>query len=249
MTDVILGQMVDVLLDGDPFPSYVEYHRLEKMGGSRNSISNPAQSDVSCNRLNKNRTYKETSEAMPTAAATKPNPRELRKQAKALRIPGWQDMGVDELVEAIATAENKSNGKKTSTSRVAKAVASAGRAPKASSASKANAKTSKAVAARKAKTEDAEEVEANENGNPYKAGTNLYEITEELLKGGKRSDMVKRLKRKIDLKPRTNVDDFDVDSEMDRRILIVGQLLRKDHDFEVTREGRGSDATIVAVAP
>jgi hypothetical protein len=128
--------------------------------------------------------------------------------------------------------------------------ASARPAKKSTAKSAPPAKKSAAKKAAPAKRTVAEETEPAENGNPFREGTNLWFITEELIKGGKRSQMVKRLKKKIDLKPRQRAgDDYDVDVELDRRVLIVGQILRKDHGFNVVRDGRGVDATIVAEAP
>lgn len=225
-TSVILGRMVDVTLDGDPYSSYLEFDRLEKITNNREKVSTD----------------------MPTA--TQPTAREVRREAKALRIPGWQDMSYEELVEAVNAASNGS----TSTSRTAKAKASAGRTTaKKSAATKSNAATTKAVKDKKTAKASAKRpagVEPAENGNPFRQGTNLWHITEELISGGKRSDMVRRLKRKIELKPRTKSDaEFDLDAELDRRVLIVGQLLKNDHGFTVEREGRGEDSTIVATAP
>lgn len=161
---------------------------------------------------------------------TGPSPKELRRQAKALRISGWEDMDRAELKRAIKKA-----GAKPGEATKAKAEkASSKKAPKTKTKSKPS------------KSDDDDE---DDGPNPFRAGTNLFHITEELMKGGKRSSMVKRLKKKIELKPRKNKKDFDVDEQLDRRVLIVGQILRNDHNFEVTREGRGTEATIVAVPP
>lgn len=102
----------------------------------------------------------------------------------------------------------------------------------------------------KSKSKDDEEAEvANENGNPFKPGSNIFEITEALIKGGKRSTLIKQLKRKIDLKPRTERDDWDEEAELDRRLLIIGQILRRDHSFNVVIDGRGREGTIQAEPP
>jgi hypothetical protein len=70
-------------------------------------------------------------------------------------------------------------------------------------------------------------------------------MTEELIKGGKRSAMVKRLNKKITLKPRTReLDEDDTISEIDRRLVIVSQTLRNEHGFKMEREGRGADTVI-----
>lgn len=171
---------------------------------------------------------------MPTD--TKPSPRELRRQAKALKIRGWEDMSTKQLAKAVEAKGGEVPTQSTKTKSSTKAKSN-GKADKPAKSTKTKSK---------AKDDDAE---IAENGNPFKEGTNLWYITEQLIKGGKRSDMVRRLKKQIELRPRTNADDFDLDYEMDRRVLIIGQLLRNKHGFDVEREGRGPDAEIVATPP
>jgi hypothetical protein len=250
LQDFALGEMLDVALDGDPVGTYLAVDRTVLIEGVRDD-NNPLihQKD----RIGTLLAYhREVKKQVPTdkrahgsgrrvqdmATATKPSARELRKQAKALRIRGWEDMNTAELSSAIeAASEDEAPAPRRAKATAAKATAkkSTGRTP-----------VSSKTPAQKAKAAPAE---VAENGNPFKEGTNLWYITEELIGGGKRSAMVKRLKKKIELKPRTNTEDFDLDFELDRRVLIIGQLLRKDHGFTVTREGRGPDATIVAEAP
>lgn len=175
------------------------------------------------------------------ATKTKVSAKELRREAKSLGVKGWEEMDADELQAAIDSKSD--NG---STSRIEKAMKSAGRNKvKKSKATKENEATSKAVKAKKAATEH----EVAENGNPFRPGTNLFLITEELIKGGKRSKMVARLSKKIELKPRKNSKDFDETAELDRRVLITAQLLEKDHGFSKEKDGRGPDATIKVTAP
>lgn len=239
--------MCEVLLDGDPYSIYVQCDRLELIPDERDEdvVSRANRKPPVMKRV---QLKKENTKTMPTS--TKPNVRELRRQAKALKIAGWSDMDTEELTAAIEAHE--SNGSKPK-SRATKAAAEVGRTAKkttrATTAKKGSTPVSTKTAKAKAKAADEGE-EMAENGNPYKPGTNLFEITEELIRGGKRADMVKRLKRKIELNPRTESDEYDTDAELDRRVLIVGQLLRRDHGFEVVREGRGpEDGTIVATPP
>lgn len=176
------------------------------------------------------------------STSTKPTVRELRRSAKSLGVTGWEEMSESELASAVKAAESKS-AKKASTH-----TGSGAKKAAAAKASKAAKPAAKGTTKKASKSKD--EAPVAENGNPFKEGTNMYLITEQLIKGGKRSKMVATLKKQIDLQPRTkSAKDFDVDYEMDRRVLITGQLLRNQHGFEVTREGRGTDATIVAVAP
>jgi hypothetical protein len=171
---------------------------------------------------------------MATATATKPTAKELRREARTLGVEGWEEMTGSELKTAVKRARKGADS------------APAEAEPKASK--KAAAKAAKAAPAKKSsKAKEAEPTAASETGNPFKVGSNLYHITEELLKGGKRSAMVTRLARKITLKPRQRAgEDYDETAELDRRVLIVGQILERDHGFTVTREGRGKDALIKA---
>lgn len=225
-----VGVFVDVVLDGDPFGTFLDLSRIRFVGAydevnplitRQRHTPTSAGIDPTSNRR--------SSENM-AKTGTGPSPKELRRQAKALRISGWEDMDRAELKRAIKKA-----GAKPGEATKAKAEkASSKKAPKTKTKSKPS------------KSDDDDE---DDGPNPFRAGTNLFHITEELMKGGKRSSMVKRLKKKIELKPRKNKKDFDVDEQLDRRVLIVGQILRNDHNFEVTREGRGTEATIVAVPP
>lgn len=188
-----------------------------------------------------------------------PTVRELRRTARQLNIEDWEDMSESQLRKAVKEAEGKAAAKaSTRSAKSSKAKASTAKASRRSrdtdddDEDEAPAKSKSKTTAKKATTKKAaaSDVEPAENGNPFKPGTNMFLITEELIKGGKRSAMVTRLKKKITLEPRTkSAKDFDVDSEMDRRILIIGQILRNDHGFNVVRDGRGPDATIVAEAP
>lgn len=124
------------------------------------------------------------------------------------------------------------------------------RGRRAAPAKKSAAKKAPAKAAKKAApAATAEVAELPENGNPFKPKTNMFYIAEELIKGGKRSAMVKRLSKKVVLTPRGDNPDFDTEAELDRRILITGQILRKKYKFNVVKDGRGHDATIVAERP
>lgn len=232
-----------VQLDGDPYAIVVDGAQVSKMS---NNVEH--ESDETTER-NTN---------MTTATPTKVTAKDLRRKAKTLGVEGWEEMTSAELKAAIGEAEKgasteKSSTRVKSTTRRARATAvetdedaevEEKVAPKSKAkAAPAKAASSKAKARAAAVAEDGDE----DTVNPYKAGSNLYFITEELLKGGKRSAMVKRLQRKIELKPRQRAgDDYDVEAELDRRVLIVGQLLERDHGFVVTREGRGKDALIKA---
>lgn len=226
-----VGIFVDVVLDGDPFGTFLDLSRIRFVGAydEVNPLITRQRHTTTSAGIDPT-THRRSSENM-AKTGTGPSPKELRRQAKALRISGWEDMDRAELKRAIK-----------------KAGATPGEATKSKSdkaTSKKAPKGKKAAKPSKSKSDDDED----DGPNPFRAGTNLFHITEELMKGGKRSSMVKRLSKKIELKPRKNKKDFDETAELDRRVLIVGQILRNEHGFEVTREGRGTDATIVAVPP
>jgi hypothetical protein len=212
-------------------------------------------------KLKRKNTDKETN-AMPTATKDKPKAKDLRRSAKALGVKDWEDMDLEELIDAVAKAERKQSksGSKTSgkkASKPAKVVDEGDEdeddededeAP-AKSAKKSSKKAGKKAPAKAAKKSSKkakdEDDDAAENGNPFTPGTNLFYMTEELIKGGKRSAMVKRLAKKISLKPRTrSFTEEEELEELDRRLVICSQVLRNDHGFEMEREGRGADTVI-----
>lgn len=228
---------------------------------------------------------------MPTATKVKPKAKELRREAKALGVEGWEDMGIDELVDAIdeaKKAERKTAKKTTAKKSTARKAAPVDeeddededdeedddedeeddeeedetptRTAKKSTAKKAAAKKTtakKAAPAKKAtkaavktttkkatakKSSDDDEAEGP---NPYAYGTNLYWMAEALIKGGKVSTLVKNLRKKVEINPRSReYDDDSLNAELQRRLIIVSQHLRNDFGFEMEKEGRGWDAVI-----
>jgi hypothetical protein len=251
--DHAIGSMIDVVLDGDPFGTYVEFNRVEVIPGDLD-LNNPVivarAKDMRVRPTSTRQGLGDPeggSTKVPTAAS-KPNTRELRKQAKALGVDGWEDMGVRALQAAVEAAEDNDTNKESAPTR--RRSSKATKVP-ATKVSKTTAKSTKTTAKASSNgTKAKAEAEVAENGNPYKPGSNLFYITEQILKGGKRSKMVTALKKKIELKPRTAGDDWDEDYELDRRILITGQILKKDHGWNVERTGRGSeDGTIQGTPP
>lgn len=211
---------------------------------------------------------------MATATKSKPKAKDLRRDAKALGVEGWEDMDLDELIEAVdeaKAAEEKAASKKSKKATKAapkraaveddeddededddedddedEAPAKSKKSSKKAAPAKAAKSSKKAEkpATKKAKAKD-EDDDLPENGNPFTEGTNLYYMTEELIKGGKRSAMVKRLGKKISLKPRTrSFTEEEELAEIDRRLVIVSQTLRNNHGFKMEREGRGPDTVI-----
>lgn len=227
LTSCQIGEFVDVVLDGDPFGSYVLADRT--VFANAYDIEHPLVIARQADRRTTGTTR--SNEGMTTK--TKPSPKELRREAKALGID-YEDMDVATLAKAIKKARNGSGDVKVKKSKT----------------TKDNEATKKAMKGQKEakQAKKAAPTEVAENGNPYRPGTNLYEITEELLSGGKRSSMVKRLGKKIEVKPRDGRD-IDEVAELDRRVLITAQILERDHGFTKEKEGRGPDATIQVFPP
>lgn len=231
----MIGVFVDVILDGDPFGTYVNYQQVVKTDEDPQP-DHPLIVSMNKTRLPNHRLHREGT--TPMATATKPNVRDLRRKAKAAKISDWENLGAADLEKALAEFESAAPAKKATKAAV---VATKNSTP----AKKASVKP----AAKAAKGDDDEETE--DTVNPFRKDTNLWYIAEALMKGGKRPALVKSLTKKIDLKPRKQAaEDFNNDAELDRRILIVGQILKKDHGFTVVREGRGyEEGTIRAYAP
>lgn len=255
-----MGRMVEVQIIGDPFTCMVEFDRLQLI-----------------RKQPQNRSTK-----MPTITA-----KELRNQAKAAGIEGWQEMTRAELEEALAgaedvededeefdteeveedeteveeeaapaprrrTASKKAPAAKTPARRTAAKAAPAKPTARAASTRRtANPATGKTAvpAARTKKVAATDEAEI-EGDNPFKPGTNTHLMTEMLMKGGKRSAMVRSLVKKIELAPRVKGGaDFDPEKELDYRLLRTAQLLVKEHGFVVEKDGRGPEARIKAIPP
>jgi hypothetical protein len=91
-------QVVVVRLDGDPFDVCVYAQQIR-----------PA-------------TAKESTEMPKSATKEKPKAKELRRQAKALGVTGWEDMSLAELEEAVeeAQAEQAKPAKKTAAKKASK---------------------------------------------------------------------------------------------------------------------------------
>jgi hypothetical protein len=172
-----------------------------------------------------------------------PSAKELRKAAKAAGIRGWEDMDREELEEALANVEDEDEAPAPKPKKGAKP---AKKAAKASKASKATKKAAPAKAKKAAASDDEDE---DDGPNPFRAGSNLHLMTELLMEGGKRSAMVKKLVKKVDLNPRTKRKDFDPAEEIDYRLVRVCQTLTNEHGFTIEKDGRGKDQVVRAVPP
>jgi hypothetical protein len=237
----MVNNLIEVRVASDPFPTMVNQDQVES-------------------------TEKRSTKKMPTTKA--PTAKELRSKAKALEIEGWEDMDRDELLEAIDAADEEAEDEDEGTDedtdeeeededeepapRARKSTAKKAPAKKAAAAKKAPAK--KADAAKKAPAKKAARRVADEDEqegpNPYREGSNLWHMCQELMKGGKRSSMVTRLQRKIDLKPsKRGGRSYDVEGEIDYRLVRVCQDLTNNHGFIIEKEGRGPEQKVKAIPP
>lgn len=91
---------------------------------------------------------------------------------------------------------------------------------------------------------------ASDGVNPYRPGSNLHKITELLLKGGKRSAIVAKLQRQIDMHPYTqDKDSLDIEKELDKRLMLTAGLLQRNFGYEIVKEGRGMETGTIKVVP
>lgn len=185
-----------------------------------------------------------------------PTNRELRVQCKEANIEGWQTMDRSEMERALkTTGAAETSAAKDKEKPVSKPKAPAKKAAaKTTKATKATAKKAAAKGkstAKKAAAKPAEPRQVAKNGNPFREGTNMWFLTESLLKGGKRSKQVAALRKKVDVTPRdgSTLKGEELDAQIDRRLQICAQILEREHGFEKVKEGRGSDATLKVVAP
>lgn len=194
-----------------------------------------------------------------------PTNRELRVQCKEANIEGWQTMDRSEMERALKTtgaaetsaAKDKEKPVSKPKAPAKKAAAKTTKATKATAKKAAPKATAKKAAAKgkstakKAAAKPAEPRQVAKNGNPFREGTNMWFLTESLLKGGKRSKQVAALRKKVDVTPRdgSTLKGDELDAQIDRRLQICAQILEREHGFEKVKEGRGSDATLKVVAP
>ncbi len=238
-SDHNLGHMIGVRFPGDPFPSNVDNRQIQLID-------------------------KETNNKMATKTKDAPSPKELRRQAKNLGVANWEEMDREELAAAVAAAEGSngdgdapkkakaSKGSTKASSKVKKTAAAptekATKAKKSARSTEAPAKAKKG--SKKGKAAPKPPAATNDGPNPFRPGTNLWHITEALMKGGKRSTLVKQLKPKLKFSPRVqSEEDFDVDAEIDRRLKVIGYILKNKHGFTYEHSGRGEDATIKVTPP
>lgn len=172
----VRDEILEVKLDGDPFTVCVNSQRVEK-------IKSPT----------------ETEKEKEPMVTTKLTAKELRKKARELDIEGWDELGLTALRKAVEEAEDDTEAAPAKKSSKKAAAAKKAPAEKPAKAAAKKAAPKKAASKKAAKAASEDDAEVPENGNPFRKDTNLFIIAEEVIKGGKRSAMVNRLKKKIDL--------------------------------------------------
>lgn len=204
---------------------------------------------------------------MPTTATKPGAARRLAKEAKMLGVRGYASMSGPELKAAVEAARNGNGSapaKKKTESKPATATKPAVRRPAtkkvakkparpAAAAKKAPPKKAKAPAAKKTvvkKGSPAAPKAARATGdNPFREGSNSFLMAAELLKGGNRGEMVKRLKKAMKIHPWSKPKEEDPDFAIRKRMLLVAAALEKDYGYTIVREGRGEAGTIQALPP
>ena len=200
---------------------------------------------------------------------------ELRRKAAALGVEDWEDLTRDQLADAVADAEGAAEHiadvtgeaqepeeeampaatatrrrRSRATEEEAPTRSRTKRAPAATKATKAVKSTKKVAKTTTKAPRRQPRGNKGSEANPFRSGSNLWHITEALMRGGSRADLVAEVKPLLNYKPRVqDVQDFDTDAETDRRLKVVGYILKNRYGWSYTHEGRGPEAFIQAVPP
>lgn len=146
---------VKVKLEGDPFPVNVKRSQVSSCNPERKVLKSKKKAPKDGARTNKE-------QEKVTDTSTKPSAKALRKQAQALGIEGWEDMGRVEMAKAIKRKlkEEKGGSTKSKSSKSSKSKSKPGKTKPAETkpeakekpkAKKATNGTTKPKAAEKAK--------------------------------------------------------------------------------------------------
>ncbi len=104
---------VKVLLDGDPFPVDVLRSQVSGLDGQNDSDT------VQSGKVPKDGTRKQNKDRKKGKMTTtdKPSSKELRNQAQALGVAGWQDMSRKEMAKAIKKAQKSEKAPKSKSAK------------------------------------------------------------------------------------------------------------------------------------
>lgn len=220
-----------VKLEGDPFAVRVEMSQLS-CNQTGKSVSSPPQG-------NKARTRKDSQ-------LSKTDAKQLRKDAQALGIEGYEDMSIKKLAKAVAKAEKKA-AKSTPKKAVAKKAPAAKKpaakktAPKAKAAAKPKTDKPKGKPGPKPRV-----VEPGEN--PYRPGTAMHVAFGILKTGGTRRVMAQKLAKKAQIHPHSRAGNT-TEADYDKRLILTSQHLQKNFGWGVSRDGRGLDGKLKIFPP
>lgn len=258
-----------VLLDGDPFPIELRVSQLSACGNVPNEV--PSNKKVPKSGPSNRRDNKSM-----TDTATKPSAKKLRKEAQALGIKGWEDMGREEMAKAIRKAKKHSSNGKTASEPVAKksklkktnkvkaevseekpAKSSKGKLKaKKTAAKKAPEKTTKVASTKSADEalgltfcKNAPKTLPPEGENPFRRKSNMFKIAKLLLKGGTRRVLAEKLAASAEIHPYHKADgEIDL-LDYDKRLLLGAQTMRDKFGYGIQRQGRSIDGKILVFRP
>lgn len=251
-----------VLLDGDPFSVEVKLSQLSPCTPSGKPV-------MSIPMVRKRRTSTQKGNTDPMAVTSeKVGAKELRKQAQAAGIAGWDKMGREELAKALAKASKNGKSSKTSEPEATETVerprtrsaktkskttatrgttkpatkTKASKSKPAAKSAKSEAPASSGITLPKGSVRAPAEV-------PFRKGSHLFVAASLLLKGGKRSVLAEKLANKVTLHPYQK-DEAAVDMlDYDKRLLLTAQTMRDKHGYGIVRTGRGMEGTIKVFIP
>lgn len=260
---VALGKMINIHIRNDPFPTYVDRAQLELLSKTKGRQM-PSKAEIK--KMNPRELRQLAREEgvsdwevmdrdqLVTAlvAATSGDGKTSPSRRGSTKSEDSSSSDNDSEDEDMPTARKATGARKAAP---AKKAAAAKKAPavKKAPAKKTPVKAPAKAAATKTKRAAPTPPQEYEGPNPFRPGSNLFKICEALMVGGKNADIVKKLGKTLEYKPRVKAgEDFDVDAETDRRMKIVGYILKKEHGFEYiydTSNGRGGNAFIKVVPP
>lgn len=243
-----LMQVAMVKLDGDPFPVRVPLSQLSCVSTGKSVVSPTVRGNKAHARKDKQ--------------LSNPDAKQLRKDAQALGIEGWEDMKPKKLAKAVAKASKAASSKapaakstkKTSTASKSKATTKKA-APKAAAASKAKApaaakgkSTSKAKSTKAKGKPGPKPKDIAPGENPYRPGTGMHAAFGILKVGGTRRAMAAKLAKKAQIHPHSRADNT-TEADYDKRLILTSQHLEKNFGFGVLRDGRGLDGKLKIFPP
>ena len=163
---------------------------------------------------------------------------------------------IKENEKAAMSTTKKAPAKKVAAKKTApakkvakKPVAAKKVAPKTQNPGPSKLRDRRVAAAKKAPANKVSHRAAPIGGNPFRPGSNLFKMAEELLKGGKRSDMIRRLRKTMGIHPWSKDKEENPEKAIDKRLLITAGTLKKDFGYTIQSDGRGMSGTLKVVPP